>query len=51
MEEQSVHGYAFEGTRYDAGTPMGWLKASVELALARPDLGPELADYLRGLEL
>ena len=51
MEEQPVYGYAFEGTRYDAGTTMGWLKASVELALARPDLGPEFADYLRGLEL
>ena len=51
MEEQPVHGYAFEGTRYDAGTPMGWLKASVELALARPDVGPEFAEYLRGLEL
>jgi UTP--glucose-1-phosphate uridylyltransferase len=51
MQEQPVHGYAFEGTRYDAGTPMGWLKASVELALARPDLGPEFADFLRGLEL
>jgi UTP--glucose-1-phosphate uridylyltransferase len=51
MEEQPVYGYAFEGTRYDAGTPMGWLKASVELALARPDVGPEFADYLRGLEL
>ena len=51
MEEQSVHGYAFEGTRYDAGTTMGWLKASVELALARPDLGPEFAAYLRTLEI
>jgi len=51
MDEQPVYGYAFEGTRYDAGTPMGWLKASVELALARPDMGPEFADYLRGLEL
>ncbi len=51
MEEQPVHGYAFEGTRYDAGTTMGWLKASVELALARPDFGSEFADYLRGLEL
>ncbi|MCU0477536.1 MAG: UTP--glucose-1-phosphate uridylyltransferase GalU [Chloroflexi bacterium] len=50
MEEQSVHGYAFEGTRYDAGTTMGWLKASVELALARPDIGTEFAEYLRGLE-
>jgi UTP--glucose-1-phosphate uridylyltransferase len=50
MQEQPVHGYAFEGTRYDAGTPMGWLKASVELALARPDMGPEFAEYLRGLD-
>ena len=39
MEEQEVYGYEFEGTRYDAGTTMGWLKASVELALQRPDLG------------
>jgi hypothetical protein len=41
MEEQDVYAYAFEGKRYDAGTTMGWLKASVELALERPDLGPE----------
>ena len=39
MEEQAVYAYEFEGTRYDAGTTMGWLKASVELALQRPDLG------------
>ncbi len=36
MQEQEVYAYAFEGTRYDAGTTMGWLKASVELALQRP---------------
>ena len=38
MEEQQVFAYEFEGTRYDAGTTMGWLKASVEIALdaARP---------------
>ena len=51
MEEQAVYGYEFEGTRYDAGTTMGWLKASVELALARPDLGEEFGAYLRGLDL
>ena len=41
MEEQEVFGYEFEGTRYDAGTTMGWLQASVELALepARPRAG------------
>ena len=51
MAEQEVYGYAFEGVRYDAGTTMGWLKASVELALQRPDLAGEFRDYLRGLEL
>jgi UTP--glucose-1-phosphate uridylyltransferase len=51
MQEQSVYGYAFEGVRYDAGTTMGWLKASVELALDRPDIGPEFRRYLAALEL
>jgi UTP--glucose-1-phosphate uridylyltransferase len=51
MQEQGVYGYVFEGTRYDAGTTMGWLKASVELALERPDLGGEFRRYLQGLDL
>ena len=51
MDEQEVYGYAFEGTRYDAGTRMGWLQASVEFALARPDMGREFREYLRGLDL
>jgi UTP--glucose-1-phosphate uridylyltransferase len=51
MEEQAVHAYAFEGVRYDAGTTMGWLKASVDLALLRPDIGAEFRHYLAGLDL
>jgi UTP--glucose-1-phosphate uridylyltransferase len=51
MDEQAVYGYAFEGTRYDAGTTMGWMKATVEIALARPDLGGEFRDYLRSLNV
>jgi len=51
MDEQSVFGYAFEGRRYDAGTTMGWLQASVELALARPDTGGAFRDYLRTLDI
>jgi UTP--glucose-1-phosphate uridylyltransferase len=51
MQEQAVYGYEFEGTRYDCGTTMGWLKASVELALQRPELAPEFRTYLQGLEL
>ena len=51
MEEQQVFAYEFEGTRYDAGTTMGWLQASVEIALTRPDLGAEFRTYLQGLQL
>ena len=51
MDEQSVFGYAFEGVRYDAGTTMGWLQASVELTLARPDMGREFREYLRTLDI
>jgi UTP--glucose-1-phosphate uridylyltransferase len=50
MAEQPVYGLEFQGTRYDAGTTMGWLKASVELALSRPDLSAEFRDYLHGLD-
>ena len=49
--EQDVFAYAFEGKRYDAGTTMGWLKASTELALDRPDIGAEFRRYLAGLDL
>ncbi len=51
MAEQDVFAYAFEGKRYDAGTTMGWLKAGVEIALERPDIGPEFRRYLQGLDL
>jgi UTP--glucose-1-phosphate uridylyltransferase len=51
MDEQAVYGYEFEGIRYDAGTTMGWLKASVELALQRPELAAEMRTYLRTLQL
>jgi UTP--glucose-1-phosphate uridylyltransferase len=50
MEEQHVYSYQFEGTRYDAGTTMGWLKASVELALQRPELATEFREYLHSIE-
>jgi UTP--glucose-1-phosphate uridylyltransferase len=51
MAEQDVYAYAFEGRRYDAGTTMGWLKASVELALERHDIGAEFRRYLTSLDL
>jgi UTP--glucose-1-phosphate uridylyltransferase len=46
-----VYGYRFEGTRYDAGDKLGFLKATVEFALRRPDLGGQFRAYLKSLEL
>ena len=41
----------YEGNRYDCGDKFGFLQATISLALKRPDLGPELANFLRELEL
>ncbi len=43
-------GYEFEGTRYDAGQKLGFLKATVDLALKREDLGPALREHLKSLK-
>ena len=51
MQEQEVFSYAFDGVRHDAGTTMGWLKASVQLALDREDIHSEFRDYLAGIDL
>ena len=51
MEEQACLRLRVRGQRYDAGTTMGWLKASVELALARPDIGGDFREYLRSLDI
>jgi UTP--glucose-1-phosphate uridylyltransferase len=46
-----VYAYRFEGTRYDAGDKLGFLKATVEYALRRHDLGGPFREYLKGLKL
>jgi UTP--glucose-1-phosphate uridylyltransferase len=51
MAEQSVYAYEFEGVRYDAGTTMGWLQATVDLALLRPELASDFRKHLRTLDL
>lgn len=45
----NVYAYAFEGKRYDLGDKLGFLKATVEFALRREDLGPAFRAYLRQL--
>src|SRR5262249_50209900 len=47
LEQQPVYAYMFEGTRYDAGDKLGFLKATVEFALRRSDLGSEFRQYLK----
>jgi len=49
LQQQELYAYEFEGVRYDTGTPLGWLKANVALALKRKDMGPELREYLKKL--
>jgi UTP--glucose-1-phosphate uridylyltransferase len=51
LRTQPMFALRFEGQRFDAGRPLGLLKASLELALRRPDMGPELRSHLRGLGL
>jgi UTP--glucose-1-phosphate uridylyltransferase len=51
LEKEPIYGYVFEGTRYDAGTKLGFLQATLEMALKRPDLAGPLRKYLKGLKL
>jgi UTP--glucose-1-phosphate uridylyltransferase len=51
LERQAIYAFQFEGARYDTGTPLGFLKASVEMALRRPDIGPEFRAYLETIDL
>ncbi len=49
IQEQTVIAYEFEGTRYDCGSKLVYLKANVNFALEHPELGDEFRDYLTGL--
>ncbi len=47
LRNRPIYGLKFEGTRYDAGDKLGFLKATVEFALARHDLGQPFREYLK----
>ena len=51
LREQRIYAYVYEGRRYDAGDKLGFLKATVELALKREELGDKFREYLKGLKL
>jgi UTP--glucose-1-phosphate uridylyltransferase len=50
-DKRPVYGYRFEGVRHDAGNKLGFLKATVEFALKREDLGGPFREYLKSLNL
>lgn len=51
LKHEKVYAYVYEGTRHDAGDKLGFLKATIEFALKREDLGGPLRDYLKALKL
>jgi len=44
--DEAVYAYAFEGTRYDCGSKLGYLEATVEFGLKHPELGGPFSEYL-----
>jgi UTP--glucose-1-phosphate uridylyltransferase len=51
LQHEKVYGFRYEGKRHDAGDKLGFLKATVELALKREDLGPGFREWLKELPL
>ena len=51
LRNRPIYGLKFDGKRYDAGDKLGFLKATVEFALMRHDMGDPFREYLRGLQL
>lgn len=49
LEKQPVYGYLFEGKRYDAGDKLGFIEATIELALKRPEFSQKLREFLKSL--
>jgi len=51
LQREKLYGYVFDGKRHDTGDKLGFLKATVEFALKRPDLGGHLREWLKELKL
>lgn len=51
LKSEKIYGFTFEGKRHDTGDKLGFLKATVEFALKRPDLGGAMREYLKSLKL
>jgi UTP--glucose-1-phosphate uridylyltransferase len=51
MREEAVYAYRFNGKRYDCGSKLGYLQATVEYALSHPALGRDFRKYVKGLDV
>lgn len=51
LKKEKMYAYVYEGKRHDTGDKLGFLKATVEFALKREDLGGPMREYLKGLKL
>ncbi len=51
LQYEKVYGFSYEGKRHDAGDKLGFLKATVEFALKREDLGPKFRDWLKSFPI
>ncbi|MFA6061808.1 MAG: UTP--glucose-1-phosphate uridylyltransferase GalU [Gallionella sp.] len=51
IEEERVLGYRYRGERYDCGSKLGYLQATVALGLEHPEVKDEFAAYLRNLKV
>lgn len=51
LKSEEIYACEFEGDRYDAGDKLGFLKATISMALKRKDIGREFRKFLKGLEL
>jgi UTP--glucose-1-phosphate uridylyltransferase len=49
LADERVHAFQFEGTRYDCGSKLGYLRATVEFGLRHPELGERFRAYLDSL--
>jgi UTP--glucose-1-phosphate uridylyltransferase len=50
-KQQGLYAWIYDGKTHDAGDKMGFLKATVEIALKNPQFGAEFRSYLQGLKL
>jgi UTP--glucose-1-phosphate uridylyltransferase len=50
MKEEAVYAHRFVGNRYDCGSKLGYLQATVEYALSHPQLGKDFANYLKTMK-